>query len=312
MMRNNWHKIDLEATEEPSPSDEYPDSPVSPGAASLIAEPSSLYTPGSMQSSTQACAGKAGLSTPRTDACAANVNSPTQGNLGKFSNEVEGSPMGDEHSHEKNGLTKTPACSIPNERNQFENQLPVTRSDLDAPHPTPNEDDDQLITQDAKSVPGQFLFHQRPGCLSINLLPTDGDVDLGTVISPDSSQVRNLLLDIALRYFDLHVNFVNQWHFHTHREMGIKSDHYSIFLENTLLACATRTSTSVAVRRLGKVYIERASRDIPSELLDPTLATLEGFFILADYEASQGHDRLGWTYIGELKKSPLSCIMHEN
>ena len=35
------------------------------------------------------------------------------------------------------------------------------------------------------------------------------------------------------------------------------------------------------------------------ELEYPTLATVQGFLILADFEATRGRDRLGWTYMGQ-------------
>lgn len=53
------------------------------------------------------------------------------------------------------------------------------------------------------------------------------------------------------------------------------------------------------MRKLEKPYIDRAAKDIPMELEYPTLATAQGFLLLADFEATRGRDWLGWTYMGQ-------------
>ena len=49
------------------------------------------------------------------------------------------------------------------------------------------------------------------------------------------------------------------------RESGSRSEYYSAFLEDALLASATRMSTSTGVRRLGPRYVERAKLAITSD-----------------------------------------------
>lgn len=50
------------------------------------------------------------------------------------------------------------------------------------------------------------------------------------------------------------------------RDAGTRSEYYSAFLENSLLACATRMSTSEGVRRLGPRYADLAKAEIAQEL----------------------------------------------
>lgn len=83
MMRNNLHKLSPGAVEQLSPSDEHPESSISPGA-SPVAETSSFYTPSALPSCSQAYATGIGPSIPATEACAAKANMPSPGKLGKY------------------------------------------------------------------------------------------------------------------------------------------------------------------------------------------------------------------------------------
>lgn len=131
-----------------------------------------------------------------------------------------------------------------------------------------------------------------------SLLGAEEDVRNEAALNLDSSQVRKVLLEIAWRYLSLQTRLVHKQYFLSHRDLGSRSHYYSLFLENTLLACASRMSSSASIRSLGKPYIDRAVKDIPMELESPTLSTVQGFLLLADFEATQGRDRLGWTYMG--------------
>lgn len=129
--------------------------------------------------------------------------------------------------------------------------------------------------------------------------PSAEDVENETAVNLDSSQVQKVLLEIAWRYLSLQTRLVREQYFLAHRELGGRSQYYSPFLENTLLACASRMSTSAAIRKLGKAYIDRAVKTIPVELENPMLSTVQGFLLLADFEATRGRDRPGWTYMGQ-------------
>ena len=79
-----------------------------------------------------------------------------------------------------------------------------------------------------------------------------------------------------------------------------RSEYYSSFLENALLSCATRMSTSEGVRALGARYAARAKAEIAQELEYSNIATLQGFLLLSDFEATRGRDRLGYMYCGKI------------
>ena len=82
------------------------------------------------------------------------------------------------------------------------------------------------------------------------------------------------------------------------RNSPLRSQYYSEFLENAILACATRMSTSSGIRALGPKYADQASSQITQELQKPNVATLQGFLLLSDFEATRGRDRLGYIYSG--------------
>lgn len=158
---------------------------------------------------------------------------------------------------------------------------------------------EQLLCQGLDSSLGQVQFYGSSTQLEIQSQLAEDDVGNETALNLDSSQVQKVLLEIAWRYLSLQTRLVSEEYFLSHRELGLRSQYYSEFLENTLLACAARACTSTAMRKLEKPYIDRAAKDIPMELEYPTLATAQGFLLLADFEATRGRDWLGWTYMGQ-------------
>ena len=148
------------------------------------------------------------------------------------------------------------------------------------------------------SSPEHGLTSRSSAELEIQLSGAEEDIGTEAAVSPDSSQVQKVLLEIAWRYPSLQPWLVNEEHFQSHRRLGVLSQYYSPFLENALLACASRASTSSAIRKLGSRYIDCAMKTIHVELEDPTPATAQGFLLLADFETSRGRDRQAWTYIG--------------
>ena len=77
-----------------------------------------------------------------------------------------------------------------------------------------------------------------------------------------------------------------------------RNQYYSAFLENCMLACASRMSTSPGIRALGPKYAEEASAQVTQELQRPNVATLQGFLLLSDFEATRGRERIGYIYSG--------------
>lgn len=92
---------------------------------------------------------------------------------------------------------------------------------------------------------------------------------------------------------------VDETSFEAGRALVTRSEYYSTFLENALLSCATRMSTSGGVRALGSQYAARAKSEIAQELEYSNIATLQGFLLLSDFEATRGRDRLGYMYCGK-------------
>lgn len=115
----------------------------------------------------------------------------------------------------------------------------------------------------------------------------------------DSARLKLVLIESYCRFQTCTVELVHRGSFLSHRELGIRSESYSTFLESSVLACSARLSTSAAVRSLKSSYAQRAKADLISELENPNMATLQGMLLLSDYEMSEGHDRLGWLYCGQ-------------
>lgn len=176
----------------------------------------------------------------------------------------------------------------------------------------------QLLCHDSDISLGQIQCYRPSTQLGMQSQPAEEDVGNETALNLDSSQVQKMLLEIAWRYLSLQTRLVHEQYFLSHYELGVRTQYYSKFLENTLLACASRASTSTAIRNLQKSYIDRAVKDIPMELEYPTLATVGGFLLLADCEATRRRDRLGWTYMGQslfvvyTPHSPLNLFLNRD
>ena len=121
----------------------------------------------------------------------------------------------------------------------------------------------------------------------------------GAALNIDSAPLRALLFHTFWRIQPSSVVIVDQAFFEAGRESIGRSEYYSPFLEHTILACATRMSTSEAVRTLGAQYADRAKAETAVELENPNIATLQGFLMLSDFEATRGRDRLGYMYCGK-------------
>ncbi|RVX70490.1 hypothetical protein B0A52_05141 [Exophiala mesophila] len=115
-------------------------------------------------------------------------------------------------------------------------------------------------------------------------------------IDMDSCRLKDMLFNAYFSFQTLSVKIVDQQKFLSDNQIGVRSHYYSSFLENSLLACSSRLSTSRAVRNLGPNYCQRAKTEIVPELENPNLATLRGMLLLSDFEMSQGRDRVGWMY----------------
>jgi len=127
----------------------------------------------------------------------------------------------------------------------------------------------------------------------------EDDCGLDRSLNMDSMQLRKSILKT---YFEVQLHaqiVVREDLFTSDKRKGERSRHYSQFLENCMLASGTRYSTSSAVRALGKRFAERAKSLISSEIDDANIATLQGFLLLSDFEATRGSAKVGWTYCGK-------------
>ncbi|KAL4802076.1 hypothetical protein BDV18DRAFT_147479 [Aspergillus unguis] len=128
-------------------------------------------------------------------------------------------------------------------------------------------------------------------------LTTGGDDDTAPMgFNMDALPLRKALLDL---YFRLQTRFqilIDESLFMTDWASQTRSQYYSRFLEDAILAFTARHSTSSTVRRLRDKYAARCKSQIGAELDDPAIASLQGLLLLGDVEATRGHARTGWTY----------------
>jgi hypothetical protein len=175
------------------------------------------------------------------------------------------------------------------------------------PYLTP-EVEDSGPGLEADSSPGQVRYYgpttnlhiQSPIETRADDTPELPSFESGSIVNMDSPKLRDVLIRSCWHYYSLSVQVVDEQLFTRHRAASKRSQYYSSFLEHALLACTTRVSTSAAVRKLGRPYAERAKKEVVFELEQPTIASLQGFLLLSDFEATSARDRVGWMYSGKL------------
>ncbi|KAF2020083.1 hypothetical protein BU24DRAFT_477225 [Aaosphaeria arxii CBS 175.79] len=121
---------------------------------------------------------------------------------------------------------------------------------------------------------------------------------VGIELDASSPRLRDHLLRSFFKYQTLWVDIVNKDAFLSHQATATESRWYSKFLEDAMLACGSRLSTSASVRALGTRYFEWAKEGALRALTEPTPANLQGFLLLSEYEVTQGNDRTGWMFCG--------------
>lgn len=130
-------------------------------------------------------------------------------------------------------------------------------------------------------------------------LTSSDEIDAVSIdLDSASSHLRDHLFRSFFKYQTLWVDVVDKGLFLSHQANGTESRWYSKFLENTILACGTRLSTSKSVRSLGYKYCQWAKDAVLSGISEPTPANLQGFLLLSEYEVTQGNDRQGWMFCG--------------
>ncbi|KAK3724824.1 hypothetical protein LTR37_000872 [Vermiconidia calcicola] len=174
---------------------------------------------------------------------------------------------------------------------------PARQSTLDRLTPPSDDGTNRL---DIDEADGRPRFYGPTSQLHIqrHSVPIESPSDLPFGIDIDSSPLQIMLLNTYWKIQPHAQIIVDEGLFEHGRDFSVRSEYYSAFLQSAILACATRMSTSEAVRGLGVRYAERAKSYIAQELEDPNTATLQGFLLLSDFEATRGRDRLGYLYCG--------------
>jgi len=176
----------------------------------------------------------------------------------------------------------------------------VHRVDIAALTPSSDNDQSRLDLDEVDGQPRLYGPTSQP-YIQCHSVPVDNEelnwTDEGLNI--ESAPLRVLLLHNFWKIQPHSIVVVDPDLFMRGRENGRRSEYYSAFLEEVVLAAATRLSTSDGVRALGPKYVERAKAMIASELERSNTATLQGFLLLSDFEATRGRDRLGYLYSGE-------------
>lgn len=131
------------------------------------------------------------------------------------------------------------------------------------------------------------------------LTSSDHADTVGIELDANSPRLRDHVLRSFFKSQTLWVDIVNKDSFLSHQATGKDSRWYSKFLENAMLACGTRLSTSASVRALGAKYFEWAKGEALRALTEPTPANLQGFLLLSEYEVTKGNDRSGWMFCGK-------------
>lgn len=131
------------------------------------------------------------------------------------------------------------------------------------------------------------------------------DDDAASEVKLDSPPLRNVLFQTFWRLQPFSQALVEQERFERGRKRRIRSQWYSDFLEHVMLASASRVSTSPTVRALGARYATLAKNSIVYELEHPNIASLQGFMLLSDFEATRGKNRLGYMYASKCRQ-PLT------
>ncbi|KAF5010041.1 hypothetical protein FDECE_3759 [Fusarium decemcellulare] len=139
-----------------------------------------------------------------------------------------------------------------------------------------------------------------PGDESESLATGGDDADgVNIDLDPTSTHLRDHLFQSFFKYQTLWVDVVDKKTFLAHQANGDDSRWYSRFLENAILACGTRLSTSKSVRALGAMFCAKAKEQILAAMSEPTPANLQGFMLLSEYEVTKGNNRLGWMFCGK-------------
>ncbi|KAK6385516.1 hypothetical protein LTS17_001084 [Exophiala oligosperma] len=128
----------------------------------------------------------------------------------------------------------------------------------------------------------------------------------------NTAEFKQTYLQKWWKFQDMSIYLVDPKLYMTAYERGVRSQHYSEFSLNALLACSMRLDKSESIRNLSRAYAEKAKREIPRELEIPTMSTVHGFCLLSDYECTNGSENLGWIYVGMACRLIITLGLHQD
>lgn len=114
----------------------------------------------------------------------------------------------------------------------------------------------------------------------------------------DTEAFRLKYLEKWWRFCDMSLHLVDPDLFMQGYHRGVRSQYYSEFALNGLLACSLRLDKEENIRRLSRLFAERAKKMIVDELDNPTMSTIQGLCLLGDWECTNGSENTGWIYVG--------------
>lgn len=128
---------------------------------------------------------------------------------------------------------------------------------------------------------------------------TDSANNPEMAIEIDSPAVKRAIMDSFWTSNELWSNIVEKDLFMASEADGQFSEYYSPALQDAMLACGSRNSTSNAIRRVGRIYVDRAKEGLLSRVEAPSIASIQGLLLVSNFEAGNGRHRIGWTYCGK-------------
>jgi hypothetical protein len=114
----------------------------------------------------------------------------------------------------------------------------------------------------------------------------------------DSNSLQMSLLTLFFTYQHPALQILHRETFMEDYAKGVKTQYFSQFLLNCILLRSVRLSDDESNRDVTSVYLRRAKHDLPGELEEPTIATIQGLCLLGDYLGSLCNDRALWLYPG--------------
>lgn len=150
-------------------------------------------------------------------------------------------------------------------------------------------------------------YHSSP-CADRNIQGQHGRIDQSVDMDLDSPHIKRVVMDCFWKSNEVFGRAVDRELFTASQKAGGAAEYYSQALEDVILACGARNSTSAVIRRLGHRYVKRAKARLLMQIESPTIGSILGFMLLSNFDSSMGSHRVGWTYGGKWDPQGSKCI----